>query len=147
NIISEHPAHIARHGSIRSSDFNPPWWLRNGHIQTLWAPLFRPKTRPATRRERWELPDNDFLDLAFTLNDSGPLVLILHGLQGSIDSPYAGGILKALVDNGYRGVLMHFRSCSGELNRLPRLYHSGETGDPLHVISELRRRFPGVPLA
>lgn len=56
-------------------------------------------------------------------------------------------MLKALVDNGYRGVLMHFRGCSGELNRLPRLYHSGETGDPLHVISELRRRFPGVPLA
>ncbi|HEX7026905.1 MAG TPA: hydrolase [Gammaproteobacteria bacterium] len=132
---------------MRASDFNPPWWLRNGHVQTLWAPLFRRRVRPATRRERWELPDNDFVDLDFTLHDSGPLVLILHGLQGSIDSPYAGGLLKALADNGYRGVLMHFRGCSGELNRLPRLYHSGETGDPLYVITALRQRFPGVPLA
>jgi predicted alpha/beta-fold hydrolase len=120
--------------------------LRNSHVQTLWAPLFR-RIRPATRRERWELPDGDFLDLDFTLNDAGPLVLVLHGLQGSIDSPYAGGLLQALAGNGYRGVLMHFRGCSGELNRLPRLYHSGETGDPLYVMETLRRRFPDTPLA
>lgn len=146
-ITSEQIFHAMRNGTIRVSDFNPPWWLRNGHIQTLWAPLFRRKIRLPIRRERWDLPDNDFLDLDFTLNNSKPLVLILHGLQGSIDSPYAGGLLQALVNNGYRGVLMHFRSCSGELNRLPRLYHSGETGDPLHVMETLRRRFPDTPMA
>lgn len=146
-ITSEQALHARRHGTIRRSDFNPSRWLRNGHIQTLWAPLLRHNPRPATRRERWELPDGDFLDLDFTLNATGPLVLVLHGLQGSIDSPYAGGLLQALARNGYRGVLMHFRGCSGELNRLPRLYHSGETGDPLYVLETLRRRFSDTPIA
>jgi len=35
---------------------------------------------------------------------------------------------------------MHFRSCSGEVNRLPKLYHSGETSDLEWVIGELAKR-------
>jgi predicted alpha/beta-fold hydrolase len=132
---------------IINSEFEPPWWLRSGHLQTLWPFLWRPRPRIATRRERLELPDGDFLDLDFTLNESGPLVLILHGLQGSIRSKYAAGLLQCLSANGYRAVLMHFRGCSGEPNRLPHSYHSGETRDPAFVINWLRARFPGQPLA
>jgi hypothetical protein len=129
------------------SAFYAPWWLRNPHLQTLWLRLFQRNIRVQIRRERWELPDGDFLDLDFTLNDSGPVVLVLHGLQGSIRSPYAAGILNALSAGGYRGVLMHFRGCSEEPNRLPRLYHSGETGDAAYVIEQLRMRFPDTPIA
>ncbi len=132
---------------IHSSDFKPAWWLRNPHAQTLWAARARRRPQVQTYRERLELPDGDFLDLDFTPNKSGPLVLVLHGLQGSIESPYAAGILRILSDNNYRAVLMHFRSCSGELNRLSRLYHSGETEDPLYVIKLLRQRFPNTPIA
>jgi predicted alpha/beta-fold hydrolase len=119
---------------IVSSDFLPPWWLRNAHLQTLWPYLFRSRPFVATRRERLELPDGDFLDLDFTLNESGPVVLVLHGLEGSIRSKYAAGLLASLSAHGYRAVLMHFRGCSGEPNRLPQSYHSGETKDPAFVI-------------
>ena len=71
---------------------------------------------------------------------SGPVVLVLHGLEGSSDSPYARGMLAAIHSHGWRGVIMHFRGCSGELNRLPRSYHSGDTDDLQTVVELLRAR-------
>lgn len=99
------------------------------------------------RRERLELPDGDFLDLDWTDNADGPIVLVLHGLEGSSNSKYARGLLAAVRRRGWRGVVMHFRGCSGIPNRLPRSYHSGETGDLAHVVEELRRREPATALA
>lgn len=67
-------------------------------------------------------------------------MLVLHGLEGSSRSPYARGMLDAIHGRGWRGALMHFRGCSGEPNRLPRTYHSGDTGDLAAVIARLRAR-------
>lgn len=132
---------------IRKSEFRPACWLRNPHLQTVWAARLR-RTRPVRwQRERVELPDGDFLDLALTADNGGPIVLLLHGLAGSVHSHYATGLLGALEQRGYRGVLMHFRACSGEVNRLPRLYHQGETSDPAFIIDLLRARHPDRPLA
>jgi predicted alpha/beta-fold hydrolase len=126
--------------------FKQAWWLPGPHLQTLWAALLRPKIKLHIRSERFELPDGDFLDLAWVGEGSGPRVLILHGLNGSIDSPYARGILQAIKNRGWRGVFMHFRGCSDEPNRLARSYHSGETRDLQIVITELIGREPNVPL-
>ncbi|MFP5344553.1 MAG: YheT family hydrolase, partial [Gammaproteobacteria bacterium] len=127
--------------------FTPPWWLRNAHLQTLWAALVRRAPQPALRRERLELPDGDFVDLDWTTGLSGPVVIILHGLQGSSGSNYARGLLESLHQHGYRAVLMHFRGCSGEPNRLPRFYHAGDTGDLYALIHALRAREPRTPMA
>lgn len=98
-------------------------------------------------RERLELPDGDFIDLDWSENGSGPIVIVLHGLEGSSDSPYARGIMHAIEQRGWRGVVMHFRGCSGEPNRLARSYHSGDTGDLAYFINTLRQRGPRTPLA
>lgn len=127
--------------------FKPAWWLRNPHLQTLWPKLCRRQPSIKTRQERLELADGDFLDLNFTTEQNGPMVLVLHGLEGSLQSKYASGILKALHNNGYQGVFMHFRSCSGQPNRLPRSYHSGETNDIRHVLDILQQRYPKTPKA
>lgn len=129
------------------STFIPPWWLRNPHGQTLWQNVLRRCPLPATRAERLELPDGDFVDLHWTLRDSGPIVVVLHGLQGSLRSIYARGLLRALDEHGWRAVFMHFRGCSGAPNRLPRFYHAGDTGDLNVLIDTLRAREPGTPLA
>jgi len=92
----------------------------------------------ALRRERLELDDGDFLDLDWTPGEHGPVVLILHGLEGSSRSPYARGMLDATHAHGWRGVVMHYRGCSGEPNRLPRSYHSGDSGDLSLVVEHLR---------
>ena len=127
------------------ASYQPPWWYRGRHLQTIWGPLFRRLRRPPLRRERWPTPDGDFLDLDWLEGDS-PLVVILHGLEGSSGSHYARGLLLEAAAVGWRAVVFHFRSCSGELNRGPRLYHAGETSDLDWVIGKLIEREPTTPL-
>ncbi len=130
------------------SQFKPAWWLRNPHLQTLWPTLFRRSHRQLNfKPERLEMHDGDFIDLAWVgENQTAPIVLILHGLEGSVHSPYAGGMLHAIERMNWRGVLMHFRGCSGEHNRLARSYHSGETTDVAEVVQYIQRKNPHVPL-
>jgi len=133
---------------IRNSNFMPAWWLPGPHLQTLWPVWARRHYQKHLRRERLATPDGDFLDLAWTTGrEQGPLVIVLHGLEGSIDSHYAATTLNAVVRAGWRGVLMHFRGCSGEPNRAVRSYHSGETGDIDFLVRTLRAREPDTPLA
>jgi len=127
---------------IIQSSFRPAWWLKNGHAQTLWPSLFRPRPDIPLTRERLELADGDFLDLDWGRENSGPLVLILHGLEGNDQSHYTRTLLKHLSEQGLHPLLMYFRGCSGEANRLPYAYHSGETGDLAYVIQHLMRRYP-----
>lgn len=105
----------------------------------------------AVSNQELTLPDGDFVDLAwhgYPANDSRtPIVAVFHGLEGSIHSPYARDILRAIDQRGWNGVLMHFRGCSGRINRLPRSYHSGETGDARYFLSWLREQYPYAPLA
>lgn len=132
----------------RCPAFKPAWWCRGAHLQTLWPVLVRRPPDVRLRRERLELPDGDFIDLDWLVHGeaTGPLVVILHGLEGSSDSQYARGLLAVLGERKWRAAVMHFRGCSGEPNRLARSYHSGETGDLAHVISVLRSRARRAPL-
>ena len=77
---------------------------------------------------------------------SAPLVLILHGLEGSARSKYACELYRRLAARGIEAVALNFRSCSGAMNRAARLYHSGDTGDLRFVVEMLVRRFPDRPL-
>ncbi|MFQ5937687.1 MAG: hydrolase [Acidiferrobacterales bacterium] len=130
-----------------SDPFKPAWWCPGPHMQTLWSTLFRRGLDIELTEERLELPDGDFVDLHWTANRSGPIVVVLHGLEGCSRSPYVQGLLSVLQRAGLRGVVMHFRGCSGTPNRLPRSYHSGDTDDFAHLIATLERREPHTPLA
>ena len=126
---------------ITESAFKPAWWQANPHLQTLWATLFRKAPRVHTTTFRLELSDGDFLDLELTPIENKPLVLIFHGLEGSIESPYAKPLIQALDSAGYAVCFVHFRGCSGEVNRLPRSYHSGDTQDIQAVIDYLKSQY------
>lgn len=132
------------------NQFKPAWWLPNSHLQTIWPVFCRGEIKHLKlERERFELPDGDFVDLDWLdkAKNDAPLVLMLHGFEGSINSHYAKGMLAALHQCGWRGVFMHFRGCSGEPNRLQRSYHSGETSDLDYLVSVLRDREPNLKLA
>lgn len=135
------------HGRIIRSAFKAPLWAKNRHMQTIW-PRFVQKRMPLQySMERIVLPDSDFLDLAW-----GPkpqkltgMIVLFHGLEGSIRSHYANDMMATLSQKGWQVVLMHFRGCSGEPNLTPRAYHSGDTQDACFVLSLLESRFPSLP--
>ena len=131
---------------ITSSQFKPACWLPGTHAQTLWPSLIRRPVGIELTTERLTLPDGDFIDLAWTKGNSDKIVIVLHGLEGSIDSSYARGMLAAIHKKGWRGVFMHFRGCSGEHNLMDRSYHSGETGDLRFLVETLRKRHPDATL-
>jgi hypothetical protein len=98
--------------------------------------------------ERWETPDGDFLEIHRLASDpNSPRVLLLHGLEGSVRSHYAQGLLNEAVRRGWGADLLIFRSCGTELNRTRRFYHSGETGDVAFALDRISREFPSSPLA
>ena len=133
--------------------FRPAWWLPGPHLQAVGGRLLRSKGGVSYRRERIELADGDFVDLDWTVEaqghrpgDAEPLVLILHGLEGSASSDYVLETVRALARRGLASAALNFRSCSGEMNRLARFYHSGDTADAAAVIELIRARFPDRPL-
>lgn len=128
---------------IINSGFRPAWWARNPHLQTLWPKFARRHPLVQVETERVELADGDFIDLAWSRPAhlaNAPIVLLLHGLEGSIRSHYATGLMRALNRVGLRACLMHFRGCSGEPNRLPIAYHSGKTDDPALIREHLQQQ-------
>jgi len=132
---------------ITQSAFRPAWWLPGPHLQTIFPSLLRKRKTPPLTRERIELADGDFIDVDWTRQTNGLRVLILHGLEGSLESHYIGGLLSTLEQNGYTAGLMYFRGRSGEPNRLPRGYHSGETGDLEETIQHIMQRHPHTAVA
>lgn len=129
--------------------FQPNFFLRNRHIQTLFATYFRKHNKPKVQIEKFYLEDGDFVESVWQKEkpiDGSPIVILFHGLAGSLDSPYIIGLMNRLQANGYDSVLMHFRGCGEEDNLLPRAYHSGDTGDAREFINYLKNKYPSSSL-
>lgn len=121
----------------------PPWWLRNPHVQSCLNTIFPPSVPNILLTwEELTLPDSDFIDLCWAGPEEGPIVILLHGLEGSVQSHYIQLMLDILTRSSFRVVVMHFRTCSGRLNRLARSYHAGEIGDLSYLVKVLRSRYP-----
>lgn len=130
-----------------SPEYRAPWWLPGGHLQTIYPFLFLRPRPPRYRRERWETPDGDFIDLDWIdTPDSAPLVVLFHGLEGSSTSHYASALMGTLVARGWGGVVVHFRGCGGEPNRLPRAYHSGDADEVDWIVRRFSAMQPRRPL-
>ena len=140
------------------NNFRAPLWLPGGNLQTLWAALLSKHhldgVAPRFVRERWATPDADFIDVDHlqdspTLPAAGPIprphLVLFHGLEGSSASPYAQAFATLARQRGWGFSVPHFRGCSGELNRAPRAYHSGDFEEVGWILQRLRQQ-AGVPL-
>lgn len=143
---------MSRPTDLAIPPFRPAPGLSNPHVQTIVGKVLRPDLDLPLWRERLGTPDGDFLDLDFAFDPSGgggaaPLVVLLHGLEGSARRRYMKHTYRRLRDRGLRPVGLNFRGCSGEPNRTGRAYHSGETEDLRFVVDALRGRFADAPFA
>jgi hypothetical protein len=160
---------------LNAAGYVAPSWLRGGHAQTIY-PLLVQGAAPAYRRERWETPDGDFIDLDWLasldyppgrcatsspgegerpLRAAGrerssprqaPLLVLFHGLEGSSRGHYARAMMRAAARRGWAGVVPHFRGCSGEPNRLARAYHSGDFAEIDWILRRMRALDPAREL-
>lgn len=127
------------------SRFVPSPWARGPHLQTLVARFLRAPADLPFSRERIVTRDGDFLDLDWGTDPGGdaPIVLVLHGLEGSSRRGYVRNVCAELARRGLWPAALNFRGCSGEPNRTESFYHSGATDDPGEVLDLIRRRHPG----
>ena len=134
-----------------SMNYAAPLCLPGGHLQTIWPALRGPRLEqplPAYRRERWDTPDGDFIDVDWLPGPPSQTLLVLfHGLEGSSASHYALAFADYARRQGLAFVVPHFRGCSGELNRGPRAYHSGDFEEVGWILARLRQQHQGALLA
>lgn len=133
---------------LANSTYAPPWWLPGGHLQTIYAYARAANHIIHYRRERWETPDGDFIDLDWldAAHSEAKLLVLFHGLEGSSRSHYALSVMELAQREGWRGVVPNFRGCSGEVNRLPRSYHSGDAQEIDWVLRRLKEQNPGCKI-
>ncbi|MFO0323454.1 MAG: YheT family hydrolase [Burkholderiales bacterium] len=149
------------------SPYIAPWWLGGkhanaaqpnsfaAHAQTVHSSLFGHRPDIAYTRERWDAtphgkPDGDFIDidrLATTRNAiDRPMLVVFHGLEGGSHAVYARNFMLEAERRGWRGMVPHFRGCSGEINRLPRAYHSGDAAEIDWILRRAKAEAPDQPL-
>ena len=113
--------------------FRSPWWLPGAHLQTIVPALLARGPAMPYVRERWDSPDDDFIDVDRTTPPGAapvaPTLVVFHGLEGSARSRYVRGLLTAAATLGWHGIAPHFRGCGGTPNKAPRFYHSGDSAE------------------
>ena len=126
------------------ASFEPPWWALGPHSQTLTARLLRPAAASPVTRERVETPDGDFIDVDWSpaTTIDAPVVIVLHGLEGSSRRKYVRNLCRELNVRDMRTVAVNFRGYSGEPNRALSFYHSGDTRDLNLIVDLVRTRHP-----
>jgi uncharacterized protein len=135
----------------RMHSYRAPWWLPGGNAQTIWAAKLSRRhlaDPPRFARERWSTPDGDFIDVDHLQGaPAAPRqhLVLFHGLEGSSQSQYAQAFASVAMARGWAYSVPHFRGCSGELNRAPRAYHSGDFEEVGWILERLRA-LHGAPL-
>lgn len=113
---------------IEQSTFKGNKYATGKHVDTIFPALFRKVNSPYTR-QRLELDDGDFLDLDWLTGDNDKVIILFHGLEGSTHSQYIKGMSNFFNSHQWDVCAVNFRSCSGQMNRLLKSYHSGITED------------------
>ena len=135
--------------------YQPPWWMPGGNLQTIGSALWGRHRVPRVHFERIRLdtPDGDFVDLDMAaqppmntgaVKQDRPLLILFHGLEGSSASHYAQCFARQCQKRGWQYVVPHFRGCSGEINRAPRSYHSGDFEEVGWMLGRIREQWAGL---
>lgn len=150
NPFAEH-AKIARDSLHPTMKYTAPKWLPGGNLQTIWPALYSRRVfgpTPLYRRERWNTPDGDFIDVDWLETTPFQTLLVMfHGLEGSSGSHYAEAFADFARVRGFGFAVPHFRGCSGELNHGPRAYHSGDFEEIGWILARIRQQHRGPILA
>lgn len=125
---------------IANSDYETDFIFQNGHISTIYAGMIHRLDAPAYLRKRLVLPDGDFLLLDYLLQDPKKAIVICHGLEGDSRKNYNNSCANFFIEKGYSVFAWNNRSCGGEMNLLPQLYHHASTEDLEFIINHVANK-------
>ncbi|WP_281633162.1 YheT family hydrolase [Flavobacterium luteolum] len=133
---------------IEQSEYISPSIIhRNRHVSTIYAALFKKFEVPKYTRDKHELNDGDFINIDYILNDSKKAVILCHGLEGDSRRTYNNSCAAYFLQKGFSVFAWNNRTCGGEMNRLPRLYHHGAIDDLDEVVQfALQKGFEDIYL-
>ena len=115
---------------IEESKYRAPSFLyKNPHFSTIYIGRFKKTKSPNYQRKRLELNDGDFIDIDFILKSPDRAIVLCHGLEGASTRAYNNTSADFFLKNDFSVFAWNNRSCSGEMNRLPKLYHHGVVED------------------
>lgn len=128
--------------------FRPAWWLPGPHLPTVFGKLLRRIPPAHERLERWTTPDGDSVAVARLdgARADAPILTVFHGLEGTVNSNYAQGLMHQARARGWGAAMLIWRSCDGRVPAMPRMYHSGETSDADFFFRKLAAEHPLSPL-
>jgi len=133
---------------IINSQFKPAWWLKNSHLQTIWGTKFKQPTELDLISQRIQLDDGASLDVLRTPKiEDKPIVVILHGLEGSVESHYVKSLIKQLTHENYAAYFMHFRGCSENASTQTKGYSANDSKDLQALINSLKDKHQRYPFA
>ncbi|GAC1446237.1 MAG: alpha/beta fold hydrolase [Pyrinomonadaceae bacterium] len=136
------------HTLVKLDDtFHPSRFLRNSHAQTIVTSLL-PRRRAKLAAQHDEARLFTVADGVQILawcrwqpsREKSPTVLLVHGLEGSSESPYMLGLAAKTFRHGFNAVRLNMRSCGGTEHLTPTLYNSGLSADVSVVVDELITR-------
>ena len=73
-------------------------------------------------------------------NPAAPVLVLVHGLEGSCDSTYMRAMARAALGAGFDVLRLNIRNCGGTEHLAPTLYHSGLTSDLRSIVEQLAPR-------
>lgn len=122
---------------IDNSNYETDFIFQNGHISTIYSGIIRKLNAPEYQRKRLILEDGDFLLVDYLIQDPKRVVLICHGLEGNSRKNYNNACANFFIEKGYSVFAWNNRSCGGEMNALPKLYHHASISDLEFVIKDI----------
>ena len=131
---------------LSAEPFVPHIRIRNGHAQTILSSFLKRRTpllqKLATPRHFETLPSTQVLGDCVWQEDkeNRPTLILLHGMEGSIDSGYMQGCAEQAIRAGFNVIRLNHRNCGGTEHLTPTLYHAGLTDDLRKIVTELIER-------
>jgi uncharacterized protein len=128
--------------SAEDKPFRPHPLLKNGHTMTIASAFLRRRFDLPHAEERCFQVDSDSKILGHCHWQNGkdrdaPVLVLVHGLEGSSASNYMLGIAEKAGQRGFHAIRLNQRNCGGTELLTPTLYNSGMSSDYRAVFEEL----------